>query len=134
MKLEFTLEQIESFIEDANRYDLDGRSILHLYSIGAIKENFNGIGPDKMNENLRWFFTVIGWRYMSAVIIHDMDYTKGGTIDDFHKSNRRLRRNLRKILDRLYHRWNPWYWVEYLSINIICRICETAGWEGFHKI
>ena len=132
-KRRFTPEEIQFFIDEADRYNLEGRSILHSYSIRTIQNEFNGIGPDRMNKVYRWILTHLGWRYLSATMIHDMDYVKGGTEEDFHKSNLRLRTNLRKILKTLFSKWNPWYWVEYVSINIIHRACEYYGWDGFHK-
>ena len=129
----FSVDEIEAFIQQSEEYDLEGRSILHLFSIDKIRKEFNGIGPDRMGKTYRKILTFLGHRYLSATMIHDMDYVKGGTKQDFHESNKRLKRNLKKILSHLFSRWNPWYWVERLSIQIIYDICEDVGWEGFHK-
>ncbi len=129
----FSVNEIESLIEEAETYDLRGRSILHQFSIDKIRQEFNGIGPDRMGNRYRKLLTHLGHRYLSATMIHDMDYVKGGTKKDFHDSNFRLKKNLQKILSHLFSKWNPWYWVERLAIHIIYDICEDVGWEGFHK-
>lgn len=129
----FSVDEIEAFIQQSEEYDLEGRAVLHLFSIDKIRKEFNGIGPDRMGKTYRKILTFLGHRYLSATMIHDMDYVKGGTKKDFHESNKRLKRNLKKILSHLFSRWNPWYWVERLSIQIIYDICEDVGWEGFHK-
>ena len=129
----FTPKEIEALIAKADEWELHGRSILHQYSIRTMVKEFNGVGPDRMNPFWRWFLTKLSQRYLPAVLIHDMEYTTGGDEEAFHRSNLNLKTNLRIILNKLFHKWNPWYWVEYAAIWIIYRACEYYGPEGFHR-
>ncbi len=131
---DYDKNEAQKLIDEAKAYDLYGREVLEKFSLERICQEFNGIGPDRMRPIYRKILTWLGRRYLSCVLIHDMDYVIGGNERDFHDSNERLRMNLNKMLNIFFSKWNPWYWVEWVSINyIIFAECEYFGWEGFHK-
>ena len=73
-------------------------------SITEIALSYNGIGAAWMNEKIRKFLDKCFHIFKDAVIIHDVDYTKGLTEEDKIDADERLRSNCRRCV------WHQIFW------------------------
>lgn len=129
----FVLPDALELRKSAVKYSLEHWQQLYRLTDEELREQFNGVGPDRWPEDLRTMLSEILWDVQEAVEIHDVDYYLGGDEKAFHEANRVLGRNVRKLARKKYHWWKPrrWFLIE------VSRIMEEAtdkyGWEGWNK-
>lgn len=119
--------------ESAARNSLEHCDVLYKVTDEELREQFNGVGPDRWPKEIRNILSGILWDVLEAVEIHDVDYYIGGDRDEFHEANLVLGKNVRKLARRKYRWWKPrrWFLVE-LSYRMT-ELTERYGWEGWNK-
>lgn len=130
---EYTVDYINSLIDEADRLGLARADVLHAYPMQVIVEQFNGVGPDRWPEAARDILTWLLQDVQAAVIVHDMDFHRGGSKDDFHEANKALGKNVRKIARAKYGWYKPRRWfLKELSYKLT-EWTDKYGWEGWNK-
>ena len=94
--VKFTKEQVRELKRIALEKKLKGADVLNDFTEDQIVESFNGAGSSVEPEWKRWFLTKILQKKLSAIMIHDMAYRKGGTDEDFKRVNKELEENISK--------------------------------------
>lgn len=120
--------------DDAIRLGLDGIEIFNEFTDEEIEKAFNYIGPDRFPEKLRLALSYLHRVVLPAVLIHDLDYTKGGTKTEFHQANKRLKKNMKKCV-RANRKDYTWVGYQFAKVRIWAayRLCEKYGYEGWPK-
>ena len=126
---EYSLKEIRRLIDLANRFELVGREIINEYSIDQIQKVYNGIGPDRFSEKFRKFLTNMNHDPLPAVLIHDLQFDKGGSKERFYEVNDELHKNLVILSSCLYSKWNPWRYIQMFRAWYFCKICDKIGFE-----
>lgn len=78
----------------AKRLKLKGLDVTKGMSRKEMSETYNGIGNAGMNPRLRAALTRHWVKYTPAAFLHDLQFAKGGTEDDWREANRNFKENL----------------------------------------
>ena len=119
--------------DSAKKYELKHLDVLYAYPDEVLIEQYNGVGPDRWPEVFRDILSWLLEDVLEAVEIHDMDYYRGGTKDDFHEANSVLGQNVRRLARKKYGWWRP---RRYLLRKVSYKLTEWTdkyGWEGWNK-
>ena len=98
-----------------------------------LQQNFNGVGPDWMPDDLREVLSEYLEFFMPAVLIHDADFTwMEKTHPEFNLANKRLYRNCKKIISYKI----PWWRIgsrlrRYAQARAMYRACDQFGIKAF---
>ena len=117
----------------AKRLGLKHASVLDEYPDEIIVEQYNGVGPDRWSKQLRWFVTYLLADVLEAVIIHDMDFYKGGDKQTYHEANQTLTDNIKTVARTKYRWWRPRRWFLCKLSGFIGEWTDEFGWEGWNK-
>lgn len=119
---------------EAIRLNLDCNKVFAKLTDKEIEENFNYIGPDRLPEIIRLALSYLHKTVLPAVLIHDLDFYIGGTEEDFHAANKRLKDNMFICLkaNRKDFSWIG-YHVERWHVKKAYKLCEKYGYTGWHK-
>lgn len=126
-------EEILNLIESAEKHSLKHVEILSEYSIECIENEFNGVGPDRWPSELRDILSWLLQDVQEAVIIHDMDYYRGGTRAEYNEANEVLGWNVRRLAKRKYGWWRPRRWFLVKLSYKMTELTNKYGWEGWNK-
>lgn len=126
-------QEILSMKETADKLGLLHAQILSEYPLEVLVREFNGVGPDRWPAELRDVLTWLLKDVLEAVFIHDMDYYKGGTKEEYHESNLVLGKNVRKLARKRYGWWRPRRWFLTRLSHKITEWTDKYGWEGWNK-
>jgi len=138
---------------EAMRLNLDACEYFWYASDWLIQRCYNGVGNEALPKQVRDVLTKLTSFFGDIpFMIHDFEYQfmKPKNGKNFHKSNRNLRNNLKKILDsklppcKVKPKWYEiWYWYKwwhrrkrlfYLSmIKLIYDAVEEFGYGAFMK-
>ena len=128
-----TIKEIQELMILAEKYNLEHRDILQMYSISELTHIFNGIGPDRMPK---WMREALGFLHPSLVVvalIHDVEFHVGGNEFEFKASNRRFRINGHKVAKQKYSWWNPLRYIVMRKASRFAAYCQLFGCEGWRK-
>ena len=92
--VKFTVNQVRALKRIAQEKKLKGADVLNEYTDEQMAQAFNGAGGVKTPEWQRWTLTQILKKKLPAILIHDIEYLKGGKEKDFLRSNDNLRDNI----------------------------------------
>ncbi len=124
---------VKELIQKARKLHLENVEILDRYSVEEISVIYNGIGPDRFPDWLRKIVTASAELFEAAALIHDLEFYKGGTREQFTTANNRFRRNCYTLVKARYGWYDP---RRYLWMNKARRwsnYCELFGWSGWTK-
>lgn len=131
--MEYGMPTVVDLVNRANEYRLKHREVLLEFTYEQLCEGYNGIGPDRWSQELRDIASWIFQDILEAVIIHDMDYVKGGTREQFFEANAVLAKNVRRLARKKYHWWEARRYFLYVSSVKMEQLTNKFGWEGWHK-
>ncbi len=103
--VKFTADQIRNLKRMANEKKLKGADVLDQYTDDQMIESFNGAGSSSAPEWERWILTKILQKKLPAILIHDMQFRKGGTDEDFKRVNEELRDNILAMDEGSKSKW-----------------------------
>ena len=92
--VKFTVDQVLALKRIAQENKLKGADVLNEYTGEQMARTFNGAGGVDTPEWQRWILTQILKKKLPAVLIHDIEYLKGGKEKDFLRANDNLRDNI----------------------------------------
>ena len=92
--VKFTVNQVRALKRIAQEKKLKGSDVLNEYTDEQMAQEFNGAGGVKTPEWQRLTLTQILKKKLPAILIHDIEYLKGGKEKDFLRSNDNLRDNI----------------------------------------
>lgn len=92
--VKFTVDQVRALKRIAQEKKLKGADVLNEYTDEQMASAFNGAGGVETPEWQRWTLTQILKKKLPAILIHDIDYLKGGNEKDFLRANDNLRDNI----------------------------------------
>jgi hypothetical protein len=125
------LPSIFTLVASAKKMNLDGCDVFDEFTDKELEEQYNGVGPDRFAKWIRDTLSYLLWDCLEGVAIHDMDYYKGGTLDEFHEANRRLKINTRKIARKKFKWYQIKRWKLYMVAPVLQRMTEKYGLEGW---
>ena len=96
-----------------------------------IERIYNGCGADWMPTRLRKVLTWMRSTGEPAFLLHDMQYYRGGTREDFTKSNNDLQKNLWICAKQVYSWYNPIRLLWWLRARRLAKACQYFGWSAF---
>ena len=126
------LPSIFELVESAKKLELDGCNVFDKFTREELEEQYNGVGPDRFAKWIRDALSYLLWDCLEGVAIHDMDYYEGGTIDEFHAANRRLKVNTRKIARKKFKWYQIKRWKLYFVAPVLYKATEKYGLEGWN--
>jgi len=88
---------VEDLARLAFKYRLEHRNVLEEYTFDEIRSEYNGFGPDRWPSEVRDILSWLLQDILEAVLVHDMDFVKGGDENAFHEANAVLERNIRRL-------------------------------------
>lgn len=126
------LPKAKELILLAEGYKLSNVEIVEKFTIQQIEHAYNGIGPDRFPKLLRDALCILNPVILPAVLIHDLEFTLGGTIEDFHAANSNLRSNGKLIIRAHYGILNPFRYILSHRMTVFYRLCEKFGLVGWN--
>lgn len=136
-----SLEHICQLIRQIADLHLDTPTNFHFLTAEFIAEVYNGAGPDWMSGISRDILSFILRYYAAAFVIHDVEYNFNVDTGDnaknraaFHKANKRMWKNIKKINDSMFAWYNPrrWYWR--VKGYAAYKACELYGWTAWTAV
>ena len=127
-----SLPGVDELIERSKQLKLDDNGLFNIYTRDEILSIYNGVGPDRFPEWFRHFLSEINSIILPAVLIHDLDYDHGGSIDEFYKANARLGSNAEICIRKKYKLYSLKYWFYLAKIHIFVKLCNKHGKPGWN--
>ena len=124
-------ELIEYFISEINRLNLNDNNVLSKFSIDEMADDWNGVGGEKESKIIIKIFSWLGRNYFPAFFIHDLEFTIGGTEEQFHQTNQRLCDNLKIMVADLYSKWDIRYYIRQPICHLVKFLCDNFGFENW---
>ena len=119
---------------EAIRLRLDGIEVFRKLTDEEKEREWNGIGPDRFPELLRMMLSNLHRCVLPAACIHDFDYVVGGTKNDFHEANRRMKKNMKICLKSSRDEFSfLGYHMARFRIHLAFRLVEKYGWFGWKE-
>lgn len=126
------LPDIMDLVKSAKELGLDGADVFDKYDEETLREQYNGVGPDRFPAYIRYILSALLRDDLEAVAVHDMKYYEGGTIDDFHAVNQALKDNTRLIAKKKFKWYQIRRWKLYLVANVLKEATDTYGLPGWN--
>ena len=127
-----SLKEVERLSELCEKYELEGREVIHGFSNAQLGSLYNGIGPESFPG---WLRAVIDFLHPSlepVAFIHDIEWSlSDGTRESFTASNERFRRNGVKIAKAMYSFWNLRRYVFEADAAKFAKLCQKFGWAAW---
>ena len=95
-----------------------------------VLSGYNGFGPDRWEPGRRAMLSKRFSEFLPAVLVHDIDYARGGSQKDRILADDRLRRNLKRLIDS--HKWYDRAWQRPL-LDPVMLIVDKQGKPGWHE-
>ena len=124
------IEELMKLCKDA---ELEGYGILELFSVDALSEIYNGIGPDRFPQILREALSALHPTLLPCALIHDVQYHIGGNYEDFTIANKMFGENGKKMAYFRYGWYDPRRYLVTIKAWIFAELCQREGWEGFNQ-
>ena len=131
--MSYGIPDVAELISRAEKYKLKHREVLNEFTYEQICDEFNGVGPDRWSQELRDILSWVFQDVLEAVMVHDMDYVKGGTHEEFLEANAVLAKNVRRLARKKYHWWQARRYFLYVSSVKMEQLTNEFGWEGWNK-
>lgn len=119
-------------ISDSYSQDLEGHSILELFTEEDIRNAYADIVSPKQNKQIYEIVNLFPDCLLPALLIHRLQYIVGGSEKDFKNSNKTLSKNLKKLIGKNYSIWNPSFWINRFRTNRLVSIYDKNGRENWH--
>ena len=100
-----------SVMADTHKNNLLNSEIMGKFSDNEIRQAYPEIFSSKQPKKIYDIVNNLPNVFLPALLIHRLQYKKGGTQDDFLKANKDLKSNLVTITKKNYSIWNPFYWI-----------------------
>jgi len=126
------LPDIMDLVKSAKDLGLIGAEVFDEYDEKTLREQYNGVGPDRFPAYIRYILSTLLRENLEAVATHDMKYYKGGTIDDFHRVNDELKKNTRIIARKKFKWYQTRRWKLYLIANVLKEATDKYGLPGWN--
>ena len=113
--------------------ELCGRPFMRNFPFAEVEREYNGIGPEFFDPELRAKVTRFLAVFEPAAVVHDMrNYMSDGTRDAFHYANWEFLENCRKCADDAY----PWWsWKRYRARAVAKILYDfvngSNGWRAW---
>ena len=126
-------DRIRGLIERIDEIGLKGIGFLSSFDCETIRREYNGIGPEFFDPELRAKVTKFLSIFEPAAVLHDMrNFMSDGTRDAFHYANWEFLENCRKCADASYPWWN---WKRYRARAVAKILFDfvdgTSGWRAW---
>ena len=123
-------------IAEINELDLEQSSGFEWAILEDIAKVYNGAGAEWMPDWQRDVLTDLLDPFEPAFLIHDWDYSySDGTKKSFKLANRRMYRNMKKIVNAIYNPRTLVYFLPYLYWRFKAfaayRACVRFGWDAW---
>ena len=123
---------VENLIKMAFFYQLSHREVLEEYTLDEIRAEYNGFGPDRWPHEVRDVLSWLLQDILEAVLVHDMDFVKGGDEKAFHEANKALERNMKKLARKKHGIFSlRRYFLLFLAPKIR-ELADLYGQEGWN--
>ena len=127
-----SLKEVKRVSELCERFQLEGREVIHGYTNTQLGSMYNGIGPEKFPGWLRAVLDAPHPSLAPVAFIHDIEWSlSDGTRASFTESNRRFRRNGAKVAKALYGWYNPRRYAVIWDAAKFARLCQRFGWAAW---
>ena len=127
-----SLKEVKRLSELCEKYELEGREVIHGFSNTQLGSLYNGIGPESFPG---WLRAVIDFLHPSlepVAFIHDIEWSlSDGTKDAFTASNKRFKRNGSKVAKAMYGVFNPRRYAVMNTARRFGNICQKFGWAAW---
>ena len=127
-----SLKEVKRLSELCEKYELEGREVIHGFSNTQLGSLYNGIGPESFPG---WLRAVIDFLHPSlepVAFIHDIEWSlSDGTKDSFTASNKRFKRNGSKVAKAEYAWYNPRRYKVMWDAAKFARVCQRLGWAAW---
>ena len=129
----YTIEHINSLMEDAVVHNLAGCELFLGIDEATLLVEYNGIGPEFFPAALR--AKVTNWLriFEPAALIHDLrNYLSNGQRYDFNFANTEFYDNCIILVDAAYPWWH-WrrYWLRHLARFMYDFVSSAPGWRAW---
>lgn len=124
------IEELMKLCKDA---DLEGHGILELFSVDALSEIYNGIGPDRFPKILRDALSALHPTLLPCALIHDVQYHIGGSYEEFTLANKMFGENGKKMAYYRYAWYDPRRYLVAHKARVFADLCQFRGWDGYNK-
>ena len=125
------LPDIMDLVKSAKDLGLIGAEVFDEYDEKTLREQYNGVGPDRFPAYIRYILSTLLREDLEAVAVHDMKYYKGGTVDEFHATNQALKDNTRLIAKKKFKWYQTRRWKLYMVANVLKEATDKYGLEGW---
>lgn len=124
---------IEDLLDKAFELDLEGCCFALSFSDDVLAREYNGIGPEFLEPNLRDKVTSWFHIFEPAALIHDMRNTlSDGERLNFEKANKEFLNNCLKIADSTYPWWRPRRYLARLVARLLYEFVQSDyGWRAW---
>ena len=128
-----TLEKIRELTDRIDEIGLSGTGFLSRFDIETIRREYNGIGPEFFQPDLRAKVTEFLSIFEPAAVLHDLrNYMSDGQRDAFNYANWEFLENCRKCADATY----PWWsWKRYRARAVAKILYDfvsgAPGWRAW---
>ncbi len=127
-----SLKEVKRLSELCEKYELEGREVIHGFSNTQLGSMYNGIGPECFPGWLRAVLDFIHPSLAPVAFIHDIEWSlSDGTRESFTASNERFRRNGVKIAKAMYSFWNLRRYVVEADAAKFAKLCQKFGWAAW---
>ena len=127
-----SLKEAKRLSELCEKYELEGREVIHGFSNTQLGSMYNGIGTKKLPG---WIRAVIDFLHPSlepVAFIHDIEWSlSDGTRESFTASNKRFKRNGSRVAKAEYAWYNPRRYAVMNSARRFGNICQKFGWAAW---
>lgn len=127
-----TLKEVKRLTLEAEKYELEGRTLLRAFNNTTLGSIYNGIGPESFPG---WLRAVLDFLHPSLAVvafIHDTEwYLSDGSREGFTASNKRFRRNGFKVARLKYKWYRPRRYIVMWHAWKFARICQRFGWAAW---
>lgn len=127
------IEQVEALAERAVVLELDGLEMFGYVSMETAAQEYNGIGPEYLDPDMRDSITMKLSLFEPAALIHDLrNYLSDGTRPAFEHANDEFLRNCRKCANAAYPWWSLRRWRARAVAKLMYDfVASKFGWKAW---
>lgn len=117
----------------ARQYKLFDHKLLYHYTVKELRGIYNGCGPEFFPAWIRRLLDSCTAAERPAILIHDVEFERGGSIWGFVKANIRLFANCWICAGKYYSPGSPLRWHHRRLAIILAAACMVGGWRAWKK-
>ena len=130
--METTTEEALRLRTLCEKYGLENREILAMYTDEQLAAIYNGIGPEAFPEWLRAALDTMHPSLAPVAFIHDVEWHESdGSASSFEASNARFRRNGIAVACAAFGWWRPRRYKVMWDAVKFARVCQRFGWSAW---